>query len=188
MHKLLRCAAFAAALGAFAPQAGAATIVALTVDPSASSLTPDSGPAQALSGTLTLSVGSLPTGGANTPFDVVGLAISASGGASFALDPGVANPGLGVLSPAGAFLVPTLSLRITDGATVDVAIPDLLGNVVFGPGGASLAELSVAFDVATGGGIVHVALRAVPEPRTLALVALGLAALAARRAHGRNVR
>jgi hypothetical protein len=188
MRKLLRYAALAAALGAVAPQAGAATIVVLSLDPTASSLTPAAGAAQGLTGTLTLRIGSLPTGGANTTFDVVGLAIAASGGAAFALDPGVANPGLGVLSPAGAFLVPTLSLRITDGSSVDVAIPDVRGHVVFGPGGASLAELSVAFDVATADGLVAVAVHAVPEPSTLALGALGLAALAARRGHRRTVR
>ena len=136
MQKLLRYAALAAALGAVAPQAGAATIVVLSLDPSASSLTPAAGPAQSLSGTLTLSVGSLPTGGANTTFDVVGLAVSASGGASFALDPGVANPGLGVLSPAGAFLVPDALAAHHGRRDLRRRDPGRARDVVFGPGGA----------------------------------------------------
>jgi hypothetical protein len=187
MRKLLRCAALAAALGAAALPAGAVTI-ALSLDPGASSLAPAGGPPQSLSGTLTLAIGALPLGASNTTFDVVGLAISASGGAAFALDPGVANPGLGVLSPAGAFLVPTLSLRITDGTTVDLPISDVAGTVVFGPGGASIERLTVGFDVATAGGLVSVSLVAVPEPASLALVALGIAALSARRAAGEGSR
>jgi hypothetical protein len=182
MPRLLLLGAFALALGAPAPAARALTIVTLALDPGASAVTPDGGAPQSLSGTITLAIGTLPLGGSNTTFDVVDLAVVASGGAAFALDPSASGPGLGVLKPAGAFLVPTLFLRITDGAAEDVAIPDVTGSVVFGPGAASIEALSVAFDLATAGGLVHVGLLAVPEPATIGLLAAGLAALAVRRA------
>jgi len=180
---LLRPVLIAAALLALAPAAHAVSIVTLPLDPALSALVPEAGAAQALSGSITLRVGALPLAGANTSFDVIGLALAASGGATIGLDPAIANPGLGVLTPAGAFLVPTLFVRIDDGTIQDLAIPDVTGNVVFGAGGAALTRLEASFAIDTGGpaGIVTVNVTAVPEPAAAALLALGLAALGARR-------
>jgi hypothetical protein len=183
MPPLLRPLLLAAALVALAPSARAVTIVTLALDPAQSALVPEVGAPEALTGTITLRLGALPLGGVSTTFDVIGLALAA-GGASIGLDPAIANPGLGVLTPAGAFLIPTLFVRIDDGAPQDLAIPDVSGNVVFGAGGASLAALTTSFAIATGGpaGLVTVNVTAVPEPAAAALLALGLAALGARRA------
>lgn len=169
---------------ALASPASAATIVTLALDPSQSSLSPEVGSAESLSGTITLALGTLPLGGANTTFDVIGLSVTASGGATIALDPDVANPGLGVLTPAGAFVVPILYVRITQGSAVDLPIPDVTGSVVFGPGGASLAQLTTSFGIDTGApaGVVTVNVVAVPEPASLALFGFGIAALCGRRA------
>src|SRR5690606_12132178 len=111
-------------------------------------------------------------------------AATASGGATITLDPGVASPGLGVLTPAGAFLIPTLFVRIDDGSAIDLAIPDVTGSVAFGPGGASIDSLVSSFGIDSGppGGVVTVTVVAVPEPASAALLALGLAGLAARTA------
>lgn len=181
MPALLRPALLAALLLALAPPAGAVAIVTLAIDPAQSALVPQIGAAQALTGSITLRVGSLPPGGASTSFDVIALSASASGGATIGLDPGAGSPGLGVLSPAGSFLIPTLFVRITDGASTDLAIPDVSGSVTFGAGGASLAGLVTGFAIDTGApaGVVTVSLAAVPEPAAAALLALGLAALAA---------
>lgn len=181
MHKLLRTIVVAGAFVALAAPEADATIITLSLDPALSSLTPEVGAPQTLSGTIAIDVGSLPLGGSNTTFDVVGLSLSASGGATFGLDPGIANPGLGVLNPAGSFLVPTLFVRITDGGVTDLPIPDVTGSVVFGIGGASIQELSSAFEIATTNGIVSLSLLAVPEPATALLLTAGLAALAVRR-------
>jgi len=108
MRPLLRPLLAASLLLALAAPASAATIVSLALDPSQSSLTPQVGGAQSLSGTITLRLGALPLGGVDTAFDVIGLSAVASGGATITLDPDVANPGLGVLTPAGAFVVPIL--------------------------------------------------------------------------------
>jgi len=173
----------AATLLALAPAAGAVSIVTLPLDPSLSALVPQAGAPQSLSGSITLRVGALPLPGSNTPFDVIGLALTASGGATIGLDPAIASPGLGVLSPAGAFLVPTLFVRIDDGTIQDLAVPDVTGNVTFGAGGASLTRLDATFAIETGGpaGLVTVTVAAVPEPAAAALLALGLAALGTRR-------
>lgn len=181
MPPLLRPVLLAAALVAAAAPAGAVSIVTLPISPAASALVPEGGEAQALSGSITLRIDTLPLGGANTSFDVIGLSAIASGGASIGLDPNVASPGLGVLTPAGAFLIPTLFVRIVDGGTQDLAIPDVTGGVVFGPGGATLLGLTTSFGIDAGppAGIVTVNVTAVPEPASLALLALGLAVLGA---------
>jgi hypothetical protein len=169
--------------------AHAATTVTLQVDPTSSSLAPQVGASESLSGTITLRVGSLPVGGSPTAFDVIGLALSASGGATIGLDPAIANPGLGVLQPSGSFLVPTLFVRIVQGSTLDLAIPDITGDVTFGAGGASVSRLDSTFgiDTQSPSGVVTVTIAAVPEPACAMLVASGLAALAlrARREVGR---
>jgi len=185
MRPLLRSLLALALVATFAGPAAAASIVTLALDPTQSSLVPASGPAETLSGTLVLRVGALPLGGSNTTFDVIGLAVTASGGATIGLDPDVLDPGLGVLRPDGAWLVPTLFVRITQGSSVDLAIPDLTGSVEFGPGAASITRLVTSFGIDTGaGGIITVNVVAVPEPGTLLLAATAVTTLAlyARRA------
>lgn len=174
----------AAALVALAPAARAVSIVTLPLDPTASAVVPQAGAPQALAGSITLRIGTLPVGGSSTSFDVIGLAVAASGGATIGLDPAIASPGLGVLEPDGSFLVPTLFVRIDDGALEDLAIPDVTGSVTFGPGGASLARLDTSFAIDAGepAGVVTVNVTAVPEPAAALLLALGLAGLGARHA------
>ena len=179
----LRPAGRALAIGAVvwlaAAPAGAMTI-GFTVDPG-SALTPALGEAQALSGTLALAIGALPVTGAGTSFDVVDLALAASGGGAIGLDPEVASPGLGVLHADGSFLIPDLFLRLTGAGTLDLTVPDVVGQVSFGPGGASVLSLSSAFTIDAGppSGPVDVLLSAsaVPEPGTLALLVPALAGL-----------
>lgn len=177
---LLRTIFLASAVIALAAPGAEATLVTLSLDPALSSLTPEAGAPQSLSGTIAIDVGSLPLGGTNTSFDVVGLSLTASGGATFRLDPALANPGLGVLDPAGSFLIPTLFVRVTDGDITEFAIPDLLGSVAFGVGEASIRELSTAFAIETATGLVSLSLVAIPEPATAALLAAGLVALCVR--------
>jgi hypothetical protein len=183
MSLLLRSLLLAAALLAPAADARAVSIVTLALDPTASTLVPESGPAQTLAGTLTLRVGALPPGGTGTSLDVAGLALTASGGGTIGLDPTLADPGLGVLRPSGEVLIPTLFLRLEQGGEVlHLAIPDVTGIVTFGPGGASLARLDAQLAIATGGpaGLLTVTIAALPEPASAALLSIGLAALAAR--------
>ena len=183
MSRPLRALLLAAALLAPAPAARAVSIVTLPIAPAGSTLVPQVGAPQTLGGSITFRIGTLPLGGSNTPFDVIALSATASGGATIGLDPAIANPGLGVLTPGGSFLIPTLFLRLDDGSPLDVAIPDVTGTVTFGPGGATIAAFSAGFEVDAGApaGIVAVQVSSVPEPAVLALVALGLAAFGARR-------
>lgn len=181
MHTLLRMFVLASALVALGAPEGRAATITLSLDPALSALTPEVGAPQALSGSIVLEIGSLPLGGSNTSFDVIGLSLTASGSATIGLDPGLASPGLGVLNAAGSFLVPTLFVRIDDGAVTDLAIPDVTGNVTFGSGGASIRALATAFEIQTPDGVVSVSLFAVPEPATAVFLSIGLAALGARR-------
>lgn len=180
MNTILRRLVFAAAILLEAGSAGATTIVSLAVDPTQSVVAPAVGAAESVSGTITLRIGSLPTL-ANTAFDVIGLSLTTSGGNTISLDPNIANPGLGVLTPGGGFLIPSLFVRLVQGSTaLDFSIPDVTGSVAFGPGGASIALASTSFALAVSGpsGDVTVMLRAVPEPSVALLAAGGLALLA----------
>jgi hypothetical protein len=158
---------------------------ALIIDPALSALTPTAGAPQSLSGVLAVELGAEPPLSSNTTFDLTALFASASGGLSIGLDPALANPGAGVLSPTGAFLIPNLFLRLVDGATIfDLTVPNVLGSYGAIPGCTMAPCLQTSFDIDTGGpsGVVHVQVfAAVPEPATAALVALGVAALAAAR-------
>ena len=180
MIRLVTRGSFALALGvALAAPAGALT---LTVDPAQSSIVPAVGSAASLSGTLDVAFGALPVG-ATTTFDVLAVAVTTSTGDTFALDPVSPSPGLGVVNPAGAFLIPTLFLEVTSGATsFALAIPNVTGSLVFGPGGASVTRLETTFSIDSGtpDGVLTVTLVAVPEPATAALAGAGLLALALR--------
>jgi hypothetical protein len=183
MPPLLRCLVVAAALLLSAPSARAVSIVTLQLDPELSVLIPEIGAAQSLSGSITVEVADLPLG-APTTFDVIGLDLTLSGGATIGLDPAIVDPGLGVLSPPGEFLIPTLFLRLDDGTPEDFSIPDVTGSVLFGDGGTTLIQLDTSFEIDTGevAGLLMVNVRAVPEPGTTALLTVGFAALAALRA------
>lgn len=183
MPRLLRNLLLLPLLLAPAFPAAAMSVLTLTLDSTQSSLTPMLGTPQSLSGTLTLSVGDAPPGGGNRAFDLVGLALTASGGGTIGIDPSVIGPLLGVLHPAGDWLFPLLSLQVTQPSSFDLplAIPDVTGVVTFGPDGSSLASLSTAFSIDTGlaAGNLAVNVVAVPEPGTLLLSAGALAMLAA---------
>jgi len=187
-----RLVVFVVGLGSVALFAGVAPARALTIDPTRSSLTPSAGAAQPLSGTVDVLLGASPPLSSNTTFDVTSLDAHASGGLAIGLDPALAHPGAGVLSPSGSFLVPNLFLRLVDGTSVfDLTVPDVLGSYGAFPGCPADVCLQTSFDVDTGGaaGVVHVELYAVPEPAPAALLALGVAALAtARRRATRGLR
>jgi hypothetical protein len=158
------------------------SLVTLSLDPTQSALTPMLGAPQSLSGTLTLSVGDTPPGGGRRTFDLVGLAVTASGGGTIGMDPSVIGPLLGVLDATGNWLFPVLSLLITQpsASSFSLAIPDVTGSVTFAPDGSTPASLSTAFDIDTGlaAGNLAVQVVAIPEPGTLLLLAGALALLA----------
>jgi hypothetical protein len=165
----------------FAGPAAAVSFGPLGVVPP-SAIVPDAGPGEALTGSISLDVATIPVA-APTLFHLTDVSVLASGGASFALDPTVLSPGLGVVQASGAFLIPTLFLRVTDGATnFDLAVPNVAGTLTFGAGG-DVVGLASSFQVdSLTDGILTVNLvAAVPEPGTVVLIALGLGALALRK-------
>lgn len=129
-------------------------------------------------GTIAFDIASVPH---TTPqlFRLTDVSVAA-GSFSFALDPTLASPALGVIQPDGSFLIPTLFLRGNDGsADFDLAIPNVRGTTFGAPNDAS--GLFSQFQVDAGGQILRVALYAqVPEPGTAFLLALGCCALALR--------
>lgn len=161
--------------------ASAAGALVLDVDPAQSALTPSGATPLPMSGSLDVAVGELPPT-STTTFDVKDLSIAA-GGYTITLQP-MASPGLGVVSAAGDWLIPTLFVNVDDGVSAfDITLPDvtgiLLGN---GPGCAFDYCLETMFEIDTGsGGLVSIDLVAIPEPSTAVLVALGVAGLAAAR-------
>ena len=160
---------------------------ALSIAPGQSSIVPQFGAAESLSGTIDVAIGSLPLA-QTTTFNVIGLSASASGGATFALDPESPSPGLGVVNVAGSFLIPTLFLDIeTSGGGFPIAIANVTGSALFDASGTVLQQLTTSFQVDSGGlaGILTVTLVAVPEPASLVLAGAGLVALALR---GRGAR
>lgn len=164
-----------------------AASTALTLDPTASAITPAVGAPMPLAGTVQVGIGELPVTG-NTTFDVLSLVATTTSGISIRLDPASPSPGLGVIDASGSFLVPTLFLEIEDGgAPFPLAIPGVTGQV-FDAAGTSLQALSVdPFEIDSGGpaGILKVTLLALPEPGPLALIGLTLAVAVRRSREGR---
>ena len=176
----MRRLVYVLAAGSVALVAGIAPARALTIDPTRSELTPSAGAPQPLSGTVDVLLGASPPLSANTTFDVTSLDAEASGGLAIGLDPMLAHPGAGVLSPSGSFLVPNLFLHLVDGSSIfDLTVPNVLGSYGAFAGCPADVCLETSFDVDTGGpsGVVHVELYAVPEPGPAALLVPGLAAL-----------
>lgn len=166
---------------AFAGPAGAVSFGPLAVV-APSAIVPDVGPTETLSGSITLSVASVPVS-SPTLFSLTNVSVLGSGGASFALDPSVLSPALGVVQATGNFLIPTLFLHIVDGASnFDLAVPNVAGMLFFGAGG-SVVGIASSFEIdsLSPAGILTVNLLAgVPEPGTALLLALGIAALGMR--------
>ena len=175
---------------AFGSLAGACTLAllvatpasALTIAPGQSSIVPQFGAAESLSGTIDVAIGSLPLT-QTTTFNVIGLSASASGGTTFGLDPASLSPGLGVVNVAGSFLIPTLFLEVDPGGgSFPIAIANVTGTALFDAGGTVLQQLATSFQVDSGGpaGILTITLVAVPEPASLVLAGAGLLALSLR--------
>jgi PEP-CTERM motif len=133
-----------------------------------------------LFGSVSIDIASVPY---TTPqvFALTDVSITA-GGFTFALDPTLASPALGVIHPDGSFLIPTLFLVGNDGASdFDLAIPDVAGTIFDAPNGAT--GLATQFQIVDNKNeVFDVELTfAVPEPGTALLLSLGCAALAGRR-------
>lgn len=184
MRKLSRWlsrSVLAVACLAFAGPAGAVSFGPLTVV-APSAIVPEVGPSQTLAGSITLDVASVPVA-SPTLFSLTNVSVLASGGASFALDPSLLSPALGVVQATGNFLIPTLFLHIVDGASsFDLAVPNVAGSLFFGAGGSVVGiASSFAIDSLSPAGTLTVNLLAgVPEPGTALLLTLGLSALGAR--------
>ena len=145
-----------------------------------SAITPEGGSPEPLAGTLTVAIGSLPLV-ANTTLELTDVSVATGSGATFALDPGVASAGLGVLHPDGSFLIPTLFLQVDVGSgPQDLAIPNVTGTASFSGGGSVLVGLDTAFDVDSPSGALAVRVVAAPEPATFVLLAIGLVGVALR--------
>jgi hypothetical protein len=162
--------------------ASAGTFVGLAADPFLSQIEFPGPPpdVRVLTGTIGLELGALPPLGSTTTFDVRSITLAATG-LTISVDPDVANPGAGVLNPAGQFLIPNLFLRIDDGSFTDLALANVTGT--FFAQGASCPYtycLETSFEIDGGAslGLISVALVAIPEPSTALCAAAGLTLLA----------
>jgi len=166
---------------AFAGPAGAVSFGPLAVV-APSAIVPDEGLGEALLGSITLDVSSVPVL-SPTLFSLTNVAVLASGGASFALDPSLLSPALGVVQATGNFLIPTLFLQIIDGASsFDLAVPNVAGKLFFGAGGV-VVGIASSFEIdslSPAGTLTANLLAGVPEPGTALLLTLGLSALGIR--------
>ena len=172
---------------AFAGAAGAESFGPLAVF-APSAIVPEAGPGEALSGAITLDVSSVPVA-SPTLFSLTNVSVLASSGASFALDPDVPSPAIGVVQPAGSFLIPTLFLHIVQGASsFDLAVPDVAGTLIFDTDGSVVGlESSFAIDSLSPAGTLMVNLVVgVPEPGAGALALATLMALYAIGARARK--
>ena len=157
----------------------------LTIDPTASSLTPTAGSPESLSGTLKVVLGDPLPLASNTTFDLTQLSAQSSGGLDITLDSSLATPGAGVLNPSGGFLFPSLFLELDDGmGSAPLTVLNVTGSYGALPGCPTSLCLETTFQIDTGGpaGIVTVNLLAIPEPGSAWLLAAGLVALRARAA------
>ena len=158
-----------------APRAGAVTLFDFDVLPGSGF---QIGPLmEDLTGGLTFALGD-PAPSGNSPFDLVDLALTSTTGVVIGLDLGFANPGLGVLSPSGAFLIPTLLLQVGNGAVFPLTLSDVTGSVDVPLGEGSVLVVT-SIDVGSG---ISVQLQAgvasaVPEPGAFALFLCGLGVL-----------
>lgn len=153
----------------------------LSLDAAQSGISQGGGSA-ALAGTIVLELGALPPVGANTALAVTGLAVT-GGGLSIGLDPGLANPGLGVLFPDGSFLIPSLHLSVSGD---DLTVSNVTGTLApdAACGGALCFLSGFAVDPGPGGIISVNVVAAVPEPARMALLGFLAIAIGALRRRG----
>ena len=146
----------------------------LALDPAQSTVAPESGEPQALSGLIRVEVGSLPLTAA-TLFEIVRVEARGDDLGPVRLDPTIASAGLGTLFVDRSFLVPTLFLRVPDPRSPDdlppqdLAVTNVAGTLELDPAcGDTVTRLTSSFEVDSLGpaGVLSVTIVATPEPRS----------------------
>ena len=168
--------------GTLLAAAANAVPVLLQVEPTLSSIEPESDAATPLDGTILAAVGSLPPNTETVTFDLLEIDVGA-GDLHIVLNPTLANPALGVLNAAGSFLIPNLHLAVVSdaaGTAEFLTLTDVMGTFGPSPSCESALCLDTQFQIETGlpQGTLDVTLHAyqtVPEPTSWALLVFGLA-------------